>query len=643
MKNRSFEFLIIGVLLVTISEFAPLSNFAQSKNSVVLSEDETTYTLVNKTVAAKISKQSGDLISLKYKNLELLEGGSGHPFAYWSHAPSKKSKITDVITIDPTKNNGERAEVSVKGFYQSGANLGEGPGGSTACDIEIRYALGRDDSGLYTYSILTHKPEYPATQIGEARFSAKLNPQIFDWLSIDANRNQMMLKPEDWDQGTQMNFKEARLLNTGIYKGQVSHKYDFSAIQFDIPAFGWSSTTDKIGLWFINPTIEFLSGGATKVELTGHLDNNEGAAPTLLNYWRGSHYGGSSLTIKDGEAWTKTVGPFLIYVNSAENPNAMWKDALAQADKESKKWSYEWVAGVDYPKNSERATVSGQIILKDLPNSKMSNLLVGLSAPDYEAAGFRGRTEQISWQNDAKNYEFRTRGDANGKFTISKVRPGKYTLHAIADGVLGEFAQTDIIVAAGKPLNLDKLEWKPLRFGRQIWEIGKANRSAEEFKHGDDYWHWGLYTLYPKDFPNDVNFIVGKSDYRKDWNLMQVPRAKDETGKGRGDETTWKIAFDLPKNPTGKATLRIAFAGTEAKSLTLKMNDQPIGTISDLPNTSVIHRDADRGYWQEKTVSFDASIMKSGTNILKLTVPAGNVMSGVEYDYLRLELEENGK
>jgi len=57
-------------------------------------------------------------------------------------------------------------------------------------------------------------------------------------------------------------------------------------------------------------------------------------------------------------------------------------------------------------------------------------------------------------------------------------------------------------------------------------------------------------------------------------------------------------------------------------------------------NTSVIHRDSDRGYWVEKDVAFDASVMKVGTNVLKLTVPAGPVTAGIEYDYIRLELNE---
>lgn len=619
------------------------SGFAQSREkAVTVTEDDGAFTLTNSYVAARVSKQTGDLISLKYKGLELLAAGSGHPYAYWSHAPAKGGEIVAKVTIDPAKNGGERGEVSVKGLFREGSTNAQGPGGATACDIEIRYALGRNDSGIYTYSILTHKPEYPATQIGEARFGAKLNGKVFDWMTIDAKRNKMMPKPEDWDKGTEMNMKEARLLNTGMYKGQVEHKYDYSALQFDNPAFGWSSTTEKVGFWFVNPTIEYLSGGATKIELTGHLDNNEGAAPTLLNYWRGSHYGSSSIVIKQGEAWTKTVGPFLIYCNSGADPQAMWKDALAQADRESKAWSYDWVSGVDYPKNNERGTVSGQLVLNDTQKTKMSNLLVGLAAPDYEVPGGRGGgTSKVDWQNDAKNYEFWVRGDNAGKFTIPKIRPGRYTLHAIADGVLGEFAKADITVEAGKTLDLGKLEWKPVRYGRQIWEIGIPDRTAGEFLHGDHYYQWGLYNQYPKDFPNDVNFVIGKSDYRKDWNIMQVPRAHDETGKGRGDETTWIVTFDMPNAPTGKAALRIALAGIETRNLVIKMNDRQIGAITGLANTSVIHRDSDRGYWQEVPVSFDASAMKQGTNVLKLIVPAGDVASGVEYDYLRLELDDS--
>jgi rhamnogalacturonan endolyase len=607
---------------------------------VTMVEDNANFTLANGHVTARISKRSGDLVSLKYKDLELMGSGSGHPAGYWSHTPTAGRPV-DLVTIDPKANGGARGEVSVKGI-SGGARQGQGPGGSAIADIEIRYALGRDDSGLYTYCIFTHQADYPATSVGEARFGVKLDGNVFDWMTIDANRNRQMPTSADWDKGTPLNMKEARRMTTGLYAGQAEHKYDYSAIQFEIPAFGWSSTTKHVGLWFVNPTIEYLSGGATKVELTGHLDVNTGAAPTLLNYWRGSHYGGSRCDIAQGESWVKVVGPFLIYCNAAATPNEMWKDALAQAKREADAWPYEWVSGVDYPHKAERGVVSGQLVLDDPqapPGAKMSNVLVGLAAPDYTAAGGRrgGGAAMVDWQQDAKHYQFWARADEQGRFSIPNVRAGTYTLHAIADGVLGEFAQTNVVIQAGKSLELGQLQWKPVRHGKQLWEIGVPDRSAQEFRHGDHYWQWGLYNEYPKEFPDDVNFTIGQSDYHKDWNYCQCPRADRPGG------TTWSVNFDLAQVPRGKATLRLALAATSARNIQVSVNDQPAGGTGPLIDTASIRRDGIRGYWYERPIAFDAGLLKSGTNVLKLTIPPGGVMSGVEYDYLRLELDETAK
>ncbi len=390
---------------------------------VSVTQDGASFTLANGLLTARISKHSGDLLSLQFKTVETLAAGSGHPGGYWSHSAAS-AKTVQRVSIDPQNNGGELAEVSVKGFCQ-GQAMGSGPGGSVIADIEIRYALARGSTGLYTYCIFEHKADYPATQIGEARYCAKLNAQVFDWMSIDARRNKQMPTPEDWDNGTQLNMKEAPRLNTGIYKGQVEHKYDYSAIQFDIPAFGWSGTKKQIGLWFVNPSIEYLSGGATKVELTGHLDINAGAAPTLLNYWRGSHYGGSHCEIDAGEVWTKVVGPFMLYCNAAASPDDMWKDALSQAKKEADAWPYEWVTAADYPHKAERGSVAGQLALNDpqAPAVKFSNLRVGLAWPDYNVRGARAGGASVDWQQDAKHYEFWARGDEHqGRFEIPTIR-----------------------------------------------------------------------------------------------------------------------------------------------------------------------------------------------------------------------------
>jgi len=103
-------------------------------------------------------------------------------------------------------------------------------------------------------------------------------------------------------------------------------------------------------------------------------------------------------------------------------------------------------------------------------------------------------------------------------------------LHAFAEGVLGEFAYANITVEAGKDLDLGKLEWKPVRYGTQIWDIGYPDRTADKFYKGDgdNYWLWGwnlpLRPLLVSERPSPTS--VGKSDYHKDWFFEEVPHAR---------------------------------------------------------------------------------------------------------------------
>ncbi|HSV15169.1 MAG TPA: polysaccharide lyase family protein, partial [Tepidisphaeraceae bacterium] len=632
-----------------VTSTQPTTAPSTQPSAVTVSDDGETYTLSNGIVTARILKHSGAMASLVYQNIETLAGNLGRPTGNWSHSAAS-DVVIDAITIDPKANSGQRGEVSIKGV-SNGHPMGQGPGGSMVADIEIRYALDRGSSGIYTYCTFTHQPYYPAMSVGEARFYVKLNDDVYDWMTVDANRNMKMITASDWNHGTQMNMKEARLMNTGIDKGQVEHKYDYSANQFDVTAWGWSSTTRHVGFWFINPSVEYLSGGPTKMELSAHRDAtfNLGpeyfdapAAPCLLNYWRSSHYGGSVLSVAVNERWEKVVGPFLIYCNAGASPDAMWKDALARSKKESAAWPYNWVNGVDYPHADLRGDVKGQLALNDpqAKSAKLPNLLVGLTAPDYTVNGRFGQMT-VDWQTDAKHYEFWTRGDADGKFLMLNVRPGTYTLHAIADGVLGDFARANVTVLPDQGLDLGKIEWRPVRHGRQLWDIGIPNRSAKEFRHGDDYWHWGLYLQYPKEFPNDVNYTIGQSDFHKDWNYCQVPRATDALGKSQGTATTWTVHFNLPDAPPpGKAILRLAFCGSSNTTVSVTVNGKPAGDTGRLPYNATINRDAVQGNWFERDVTFDTSLMHAGENDLKLSIPAGGVTSGVEYDYVRLELAD---
>ena len=181
-----------------------------------------------------------------------------------------------------------------------------------------------------------------------------------------------MIANQDERSGTVIHAKEQSIIAAGNYKNSVEHKYSYCGIIYRLPAYGWSSTQDHIGVYFINPTTEYIGGGAEKMDLVCHMD------ATLLDYWTSGHYaGGAGCSIPAGEDWKKVVGPIFVYFNALENPKepskaeldtlaatqgnptvpatwhdnafALWNDALAKAKEVEAAWPYDWVNGVDYP------------------------------------------------------------------------------------------------------------------------------------------------------------------------------------------------------------------------------------------------------------------------------------------------------
>jgi len=703
---------VLAVPVLGAADAAPVAAKTEVNAAVTVTDDGRTWTLNNGIVKAVIDKRNGAMNSLFYKGIDTMGHDQGQS-GYWEQDPSAAAAaggLTDSITIDPAKNGGERAEVSIKGVTGGQFQLTPGaPGGGTYCDMEVRYAMGRGNSGVYVYAIFSHPASYRAGGVGsESRYITKIN-QAFDWISVDADRNMLECAPTDWGTGVVVHAKEQRILTKGPYKNSVEHKYSYSGVQYQTTAYGWSSTKNHMGIWFINPTIEYLSGGPTKLELDCHFGDNDNPDPIILDYWEGGHYDtGARCNIAAGEEWNKVIGPIFVYVNSLDKPEpttqaeldtlaatagnptipaswtdnqtALYQDALAQAKKETAQWPYDWVNGVDYPHKDQRGTVTGQIVLNDpqAASTKLPHLTVGLTHPDGGG---------VIWIHDAKYYQFWNDGSEEGKFTVANVRPGNYTLRAFADGVLGDFAQANITVEAGKTLDLGKLEWKPVRYGKQLWDIGYPDRTGGKFFKGDgpNYWLWGWNLRYALLFPNDITYTIGKSDYHKDWFFEEVPHAdnlsfvnpdaKDPANQrfgwvkgesldqypqtntrgpwaiyGRGRTTVWTVKFNMDKAVQGRAALRVALAGVNAiAQLAVTVNDQNAGAIGDgkspdnarLITTNTIRYNSDKGFWQERTLRFDAALLKPGENEMTFTVPGGDLQSGVVWDYLRLELDEN--
>ena len=666
------------------------------------------------------------------------------------------------MTIDPATNGGERAEVSILGVNPGDPNnpspLGGPPGGGVPAaqeqrvparwstrprrprrrqrtrrpwraegrsgprpggprgggmDIETRYALERGTSGFYTYAEYTHKASYPPAGEGESRFILESMNRTFDWLSVDQDRNQLMTSDDDLRKGVVIHAKEQSILESGIYANSVDHKYSYNAIMYRLRAWGWSSTKDHIGVYFVNPSNEYIGGGSEKLDLIDHMSG------TLLDYWTSGHYAGGAINhIPAGEDWKHVVGPIFVYFNSLadakeptpadmeashvsygsgmpavpnewhDNQLALWNDAVEKSKAVKAAWPYDWVQGVDYPHKDGRATVTGQFILNDpqAATKTLPHLTVGLAHPDYinTSGGFQQRSGNgniVTWAHDGDYYQFWADGSEDGKFTIPNVRPGKYTLHAFADGVLGEYAKTDITVEAGKKLDLGKLDWQPVRYGKQIWEIGYPDRTGDKFFKGDgaNYWLWGWGLRYAGLFPNDITYTIGKSDYHKDWFFQEVPHsttyrlgepccqrplqpalrlgeyrrrpAGHVADWGRGRATTWTVKFTMPKASTGQGIVRIALAGADGGngntpaapgSLTIGVNGKDVGTMHPVA-TNALRYNTDKGVWYQYVQKFDASLLKTGENTMTFTVPAGDVTTGVVWDYVRLELNDGSK
>jgi len=724
---------------------------------VTLTDNGDSWTLDNGIVKATILKRNGNISSLVYHGVETQTHGE-----YWEQVPS--GTVTARVTIDPATNGGERAEVSVLGVNPGNPNapspLGGPPGGGVPAaqdprfpatapaaadaggpgggrrpgaprdqgapggprpggprgggmDIETRYAMERGSSGFYTYAEYTHKASYPPAGEGESRFILESMNPTFNWLSVDQDRNQLMTTDADLRKGVVIHAKEQRILLSGVYANSVEHKYSYNAVMYKLTAWGWSSTRDHIGVYFINPSNEYIGGGAEKLDLIDHMSG------TVLDYWTSGHYAGGAVNyIPTGQDWKHVVGPIFVYFNALADPKdpsqadldklaatsgsgtpavpavwhdnalALWQDAVAKSKSVKAAWPYAWVEGVDYPHKDGRATVTGQLVLDDPQAAKktLPHLTVGLAHADYQgtAAGYQlraGNGSTVTWPHDGNYYQFWTDGSDDGSFTIANVRPGSYTLHAFADGVLGEYAKANITVEAGKPLNLGKLDWQPVRYGRQVWEIGYPDRTGDKFFKGDgaNYWLWGWPLRYGDLFPNDITYTIGKSDYRKDWFFEEVPHSTTDAWKnpaakdplnqrygwvnnpagtedmwsewGRGRATTWTVKFNMAKASQGSAVLRVALAGADGGngntpsapgSLKIGVNGQEVGTIHPVA-TNALRYNTDKGVWYQYTQKFDAALLKAGENSMTFTVPAGDVTTGVVWDYLRLELNDGSK
>ena len=125
-------------------------------------------------------------------------------------------------------------------------------------------------------------------------------------------------------------------MTTGIHKGEAEHKYDYSALIYEIPAYGWSSTQHKIGLWFVNPSFEYMGGGPTKALHVGLSGVAQTAVITQLvgltpDVWVFAADGSLAIAAGvDAEKITRLVAPATADATLASLPSALADDLRAK-------------------------------------------------------------------------------------------------------------------------------------------------------------------------------------------------------------------------------------------------------------------------------------------------------------------------
>jgi rhamnogalacturonan endolyase len=205
-----------------------------------------------------------------------------------------------------------------------------------------------------------------------------------------------------------------------------------------------------------------------------------------------------------------------------------------------------------------------------------------------------------------------------------------------------QFARDGVEVTTGRATHVD-VAWTPVHHGRTVWQIGTFDRTASEFRNGDDARQFEMFKRYPTDFPDDVTYTIGKSDPAQDWNYAQWT--------SYASRPVWTIRFDMPEAPAvGEGVLTIGFASAQPARGTLtrlqvKVNGRLIETIG-LPKTGTAGY---RGSMQDspynlRVLRFDGGLLHTGTNEITLGHadgrPAGGVgpVGQVMYDALRFEV-----
>ncbi|MDF9827029.1 autotransporter-associated beta strand protein [Ereboglobus sp. PH5-10] len=597
---------------------------------VTLSVQGNNVILSNGIITATINTANARVISYLFNGTEMVDAG-GYLYYSMDGGDMYESPTNCVYTV--TVNTPDMIDISCKAVYANNASQ------KHPFDIDCHFVLRRGDTGLYSYTTLSHPASYPAASVGEWRMVWKLPYTSTDWIFeriyADENRNGFWGTRTDFLQAESTSIAEIIKFTTGERTGEYDCKYQYALEYQTAGCWGHASNVNKKGAWFVLGGYDYLNDGPIKNDLAPAESNQ------ILHFGR-NHYNASETVVAAGEEWSKIYGPFLLYCNSTnatENAgDTLWADAKAQVQAEIAAWPYAWLATAEYPAKNQRGDVKGKIIIVDSLKPALAadtNTWIGLSQPD----------EGGNWQFESKRYQTWVHPDENGNFIIPAIRPGNYTLSVFTDGAVGEYTHPQqVTVTAGETNDLGDVTWNVMHPGeRIIWEIGVPNRRIDEFRHGNDYWKSFLWEQFHKELPNPLEYIVGESDWSTDWNYVHSGYLVDDVWS----QWKWRIRFNLDSLPTsGNATLTLAFASIDRGNVRVYVNQESSYVAEVAPDPAggggggnALARLGNHAKYSLTYVTIPLSSLRIGANTITLVQRStGSAQNHVMYDYINLEM-----
>ncbi|HVU37528.1 MAG TPA: polysaccharide lyase family protein [Opitutales bacterium] len=582
-------------------------------------------TLSNGIVTVVVDTSAAQITAIKFKGRDLL-GAGGKGNVYFSRDGGTDYEQLPHCVYSVTKKSPDMADISCKHIYTPGLK------DKHAWDVDVHFVLRRGMTGLYVYTINSHPASYPEMDVGEWRMVWPMpvanGEYLLEKVYIDPPHNLTLPRLADYRAAQPVPGapKEVTKFVSGSWNGKYDCKYVWVADYWDIGCWGYASDRNHLGEFYVFGSDEFFTNGPMKQDLT--------ATQSAINlvHLNMNHFGGTALHFPAGTEWHKIYGPYLMYFTDQATGDACWKDAQEQAKVEAAAWPYAWLDNPAYPPAKQRGTVSGKFVVADAlkPDVSGANAWVGIALPENSREG--------GFQFQGEYYQYWVHADADGNFKIPNIRPGNYTLYAFTTGAVGEFSK-NVTVKAGDTLELGDVTWAVPHKGKTIaWEIGIPDRRATEFKHGDEYFVPMLFWQFPKEFPNPLEYYVGKSDYHKDWNYAQ-------SYYYNGNQQVphrWRIHFNLDRAPTENATLTLALAGSHQAAIDVYVNSDSAvkeHLVPKFQGGNALVRESDHAKYEVDYVTIPAGLLHKGANTLSLVqTNVKSDQSSVMYDYLSLEL-----